>query len=274
MNYASFLDQKGQLLAEIGEEKAALELVFRERKGWTYTDFILKQTESVSEADKVLIEEIVAQLSQHVPAQYLLGKVDFYGLEFAVDDRVLIPRPETEELVDLILAENSRAGLQVLDIGTGSGAIAISLAKKCLAWQVTAVDISADALAVAQENAQKHQVAIKFIQSDLFEQVTDRFDLIVSNPPYIAEEDKDEVGLNVLHSEPHLALFAPENGLAIYRKIAEQARDFLQPDGKIYLEIGYKQGEAVQKLFAQAFPEKSVRVLQDSFGQDRMVVIA
>lgn len=273
MNYASLLKHYGEQLEQVGEEAEALALVFRELKNWSYTDFILKQSQDMSPADAKLMGEIFQQLKQHYPAQYILGKTQFHGLDLMVDQRVLIPRPETEELVDLILAENSRADLQVLDIGTGSGAIAIALAKYRPDWQVRAVDISDEALILAQENAQKHQVKVNFTQSDLLAQVRGQFDLIVSNPPYIAEEDKEEVGINVLMAEPHLALFAAENGLVLYRRLAETASTYLKPEGKIYLEIGYKQGQAVKDLFSQHFPNKRVRVLQDQFGKDRMVVV-
>lgn len=273
MNYANLLKHYGKQLEQVGEEAEALVLVFRELKDWSYTDFILKQSQDISPADAKLIEEIFQQLKQHYPAQYILGKTHFHGLDLMVDERVLIPRPETEELVDLILAENPSANLKVLDIGTGSGAIALSLAQARQDWQVTASDISAEALDLAQANAQHNQAAVNFVQSDLFEQITNKFDLIVSNPPYIAYEDKDEVGLNVLRSEPHLALFAEENGLAIYRRLAETVSAYLKPEGKIYLEIGYKQGQAVKNLFSRQFPDKRVRVLKDQFGQDRMVVV-
>ena len=185
----------------------------------------------------------------------------------------MIPRPETEALVELILAENPKTELKVLDIGTGSGAIAVSLKESCPLWQVTASDLSVDALELARENAKLNQVDISFIQSDVFEVISDSFDIIVSNPPYISENDKDEVGLNVLASEPKMALFADEDGLAIYRQIIERAAKHLSPQGKLYFEIGYKQSSDLKKLLSLHFPDKCVRVLKDQFGQDRMVVM-
>lgn len=273
MNYAELFASYEERLEAQGEEAEALSFTFRGLKSLSLTDFVFLLRQEVSEEDQILLEDIFQQLSQHIPAQYIIGKTDFHGLEFAVDERVLIPRPETEELVDLVLQENSRADLRILDIGTGSGAIAISLAHARPDWQVTAVDISPQALEVAQKNAENNAVQLNFIQSDVLDQVTGQFDLIISNPPYISPADKEEVGLNVLHSEPHLALFAEEDGLAIYRKIAEQAGDFLAENGKIYLEIGYKQGQAVSNLFQTHFPDKRVRVLQDQFGKDRKVVV-
>lgn len=272
MNYAQLFAAYEEELVAIGEEAESLSFTFRGLKGLNFTEFLLLLRQEVSPDDQELLNHIFQQLSQHRPAQYIIGKADFHDLKFAVDERVLIPRPETEELVDLILQENSRAGLRILDIGTGSGAIAISLAKARPDWEVVAVDISEDALAVAQENARSNQVSVQFIQSDVLQAVTGQFDIIVSNPPYISPDDKDEVGANVLTSEPHLALFAEENGLAIYRQIAEQAGTFLKENGKLYFEIGYKQGQALTDLLALHFPEKRVRVIKDQFGQDRKVV--
>ncbi|HFI0149743.1 TPA: peptide chain release factor N(5)-glutamine methyltransferase [Streptococcus suis] len=273
MNYAELFASYEERLEAQGEEAEALSFTFRGLKDLSLTDFVFLLRQEVSEEEQTLLEDIFQQLIRHTPAQYIIGKTDFHGLEFAVDERVLIPRPETEELVDLVLQENSRADLRVLDIGTGSGAIAISLAHARPDWQVTAVDISPQALEVAKKNAESHAVQLDFIQSDVLDKVTGQFDLIISNPPYISPADTAEVGLNVLHSEPHLALFAEEDGLAIYRKIAEQAGEFLAENGKIYLEIGYKQGQAVSELFQTHFPDKRVRVLQDQFGKDRKVVV-
>ncbi|HFI0345050.1 TPA: peptide chain release factor N(5)-glutamine methyltransferase [Streptococcus suis] len=272
MNYAQLFAAYEEELVAIGEEAESLSFTFRGLKGLNFTEFLLLLRQEVSPDDQELLNHIFQQLSQHRHAQYIIGKADFHDLEFSVDERVLIPRPETEELVDLILQENSRAGLRILDIGTGSGAIAISLAKARPDWEVVAVDISEDALAVAQENAISNQVSVQFIQSDVLQAVTGQFDIIVSNPPYISPDDKDEVGANVLTSEPHLALFAEEDGLAIYRQIAEQAGTFLKENGKLYFEIGYKQGQALTDLLALHFPEKRVRVIKDQFGQDRKVV--
>ncbi|MBM7313102.1 MULTISPECIES: peptide chain release factor N(5)-glutamine methyltransferase [Streptococcus] len=272
MNYAQLFAAYEEQLVAIGEEAESLSFTFRGLKGLNFTEFLLLLRQEVTPTNKEEIDAIFQQLSQHRPAQYIIGKADFYGLEFAVDERVLIPRPETEELVDLILQENSGAGLRILDIGTGSGAIAISLAKARPDWEVVAVDISKDALAVAKENARTNQVSVHFLESDVLQAVTGQFDIIVSNPPYISPDDTDEVGLNVLTSEPHLALFAEEDGMAIYRQIAEQAGTFLKEDGKLYFEIGYKQGQDLTDLLALHFPKKRIRVLKDQFGQDRKVV--
>ena len=267
-----FKDFEEKLIVQ-GEEAESLSFVYRSLKNLSFTDFVIALQQEVTEEEKRFVEEIYTKLAAHIPAQYIIGHAEFFGMQLKVDERVLIPRPETEELVELILAENPKNNLKVLDIGTGSGAIALALAKNRPDWSITAADISQDALNLAMENAKAQDLNLLFIKSDCFSEISAKYDIIVSNPPYISRADEVEVGLNVLHSEPHLALFADEDGLAIYRRIAEDSKDYLNDGGKIYLEIGYKQGQSVPALFRQHFPEKRVRTLKDQFGQDRMVVI-
>ena len=267
-----FKDFEEKLIGQ-GEEAESLSFVYRSLKKLSFTDFVFSLQQEVTEEEKQFVEEIYKKLAVHIPAQYIIGHAEFFGMQLKVDERVLIPRPETEELVELILSENPEKNLKVLDIGTGSGAVALALAKNRPDWSVTATDISQDALDLATENAKRQDLNLSFIKSDCFSEISAKYDIIVSNPPYISRADEEEVGLNVLHSEPHLALFADEDGLAIYRRIAESSKDYLNDGGKIYLEIGYKQGQSVPALFTENFPEKRVRTLKDQFGQDRMVVI-
>ena len=267
-----FKDFEEKLIAQ-GEEAESLSFVYRSLKNLSFTNFVFALQQEVTEEDKHFVEEIYTKLANHIPAQYIIGHAEFFGMQLKVDERVLIPRLETEELVELILAENPDGHLKVLDIGTGSGAIALALAKDRADWSVTAADISQDSLELATENANAQNLNFSFIKSDCFSEISSKYDIIVSNPPYISRADEVEVGLNVLHSEPHLALFADEDGLAIYRRVAEGSKDYLNDGGKIYLEIGYKQGQSVPALFMENLPEKRVRTLKDQFGQDRMVVI-
>ena len=267
-----FKDFEEKLIAQ-GEEAESLSFVYRSLKNLSFTDFVFALQQEVTDEDYKFVEDIYIKLASHIPAQYIIGHAEFYGMQLKVDERVLIPRLETEELVKLILTENPEKNLKVLDIGTGSGAIALALAKNRPDWSVTAADISQDALDLSLENAYAQNLNLSFIKSDCFSEISSKYDIIVSNPPYISRADEAEVGLNVLHSEPHLALFADEEGLAIYRRIAEESKDFLNDGGKIYLEIGYKQGQSVPELFRENLPEKQVRTLKDQFGQDRMVVV-
>ena len=267
-----FKDFEDKLIAK-GEEAESLSFVYRSLKNLSFTDFVFALQQEVTGEEKDFVEEIYKKLAEHIPAQYIIGHTEFFGMQLKVDERVLIPRPETEEIVELILSENLKNNLRVLDIGTGSGAIALALAKNRPDWSVTAADISQDALDIAEENAKENSTDLIFIKSDCFSEISSKYDIIVSNPPYISRSDESEVGLNVLHSEPHLALFADEDGLAIYRRIAEESKDYLNDGGKIYLEISYKQGQSVPALFKENFPDKRVRTLQDQFGQDRMVII-
>ncbi|WP_308688338.1 peptide chain release factor N(5)-glutamine methyltransferase [uncultured Streptococcus sp.] len=273
MKLAQLFSDFEEALTRQGEEAESLSFVYRSLKNLSFTDFVFALQQEVTENEKQFVEEIYQHLAAHKPAQYIIGQADFFGMQLKVDERVLIPRPETEELVELILTENPEDKLKVLDIGTGSGAIALALAKNRLDWSVTAADISQDALELASENAKNQNLNIFFKKSDCFAEISEKYDIIVSNPPYISREDESEVGLNVIYSEPHLALFADEDGLAIYRRIAEDAKDYLTDGGKIYLEIGYKQGQSVPVLFRKYLPEKRVRTLKDQFGQDRMVVV-
>lgn len=207
------------------------------------------------------------------PAQYVLGRAPFYGLELDVTPAVLIPRVETEELVDWLLTDEADVtDLSVLDVGTGSGAIALALKQEQPNWQLTASDISAAALTVAKANAARLNLTVSFQQSDLFAQLGDqRYDVIVSNPPYIAENEKPVMDASVLNYEPQQALFAEHDGLAIYEQLAQQAAQHLTAHGRLYLEFGYHQGPTIQALFATALPEATVTLRQDMAGHDRML---
>ena len=273
MKLAQIIKDFEEKLITQGEEAESLSFVYISLKELSFTDFVFALQQEVTNEDYKFVEDIFIKLASHIPAQYIIGHAEFFGMQLKVDERVLIPRPETEELVELILSENPEKNLKVIDIGTGSGAIALALAKNRPDWSVTAADISQDALDLSLENANAQNLNLSFIKSDCFSEISAKYDIIVSNPPYISRADEEEVGLNVLHSEPHLALFADEEGLALYRRIAEESKDYLNDGGKIYLEIGYKQGQSVPALFKENFPEKRVRTLKDQFGQDRMVVI-
>ncbi|GFH39648.1 peptide chain release factor N(5)-glutamine methyltransferase [Pseudolactococcus insecticola] len=271
MTYLQTFQQYEQELARPEE----LRYVFRYARHLSYTDLIMMLNSEITPADAAFLAEIAKRLLADEPAQYIVGETEFYGLTVNVDARALIPRPETEELVALILAENNgRDSLKVLDIGTGTGVIALSLAKKQPTWQVTATDISSEALDLARENTAKNGIAnLTFQVSDVFDNLSGKYDIIISNPPYIADFEAADMAKNVLDYEPHLALFAENDGFAIYQKIAEKSAKFLSQTGKIYLEIGYLQGARVRQIFKEQLPEKRIRVLKDLSGKDRMIAI-
>lgn len=208
------------------------------------------------------------------PIQYILGECEFYGLPFRVMRDVLIPRPETEHLVEkaLELAANFEQP-RIVDVGTGSGAIAVALAHKLPAAQITATDMSAPALDVARSNAERNGVAsrIRFAQGDLLAPVTgEQFDVVVSNPPYVADNDRDVLTVEVRDYEPSVALFAGASGLDIYRRLIPQARDVLGSDGRLALEIGYGQSVAVASLLRDAgFAE--MEIIADLQGIERVL---
>lgn len=227
---------------------------------------------SVEELNK--IDFYLNELQKQKPIQYLLGSAHFFGLKLRVNPSVLIPRPETEELVDWIINDNqNKADLKILDIGTGSGAIAIALAKNLKA-DITAFDISEAALETAQKNADLNQVFIHFTEFDILNDVWEgeKFDIIVSNPPYVRELEKSEINPNVLENEPHLALFVPDNDpLIFYKKIADFARNHLSQNGKLFFEINQYLGkETVFLLQEKGF--KNIFLKQDIYGNDRMIL--
>lgn len=211
-----------------------------------------------------------------IPIQYLLGKTSFYGLDFEVNENVLIPRPETEELVDWILeSQKSKAEsrkLKILDIGTGSGCIAVSLAKNLSDAKVFAIDVSEKALATAKKNAEINAVEITFISQNILEtqDLGQKFDIIVSNPPYVRHLEKEEIKKNVLDNEPHLALFVEDNdALIFYRKIAELAQKNLSSSGQLYFEINQYLGKEMIELL-ETMNFKNVELRKDIYGNDRM----
>ncbi|TBX70436.1 peptide chain release factor N(5)-glutamine methyltransferase [Flavobacterium silvisoli] len=222
-------------------------------------------------------ESVLADLKKYKPIQYILGNTEFYGLPFVVNEQVLIPRPETEELVALILTNNSNPVspdmLTILDIGTGSGCIPISLKKNLPNAAVFAIDVSKEALATAQKNAALNKVEVNFMLQNILDtqDLGQQFDIIVSNPPYVRHLEKNEINPNVLDYEPHLALFVEDDdALLFYRKIAELARINLKPGGQLYFEINqYLGNETVEFLQSLGFSE--VKLLKDIYGNDRMV---
>lgn len=241
--------------------------------GKPYPQAIL-ENEKLTKAQARSINNIIKRLRAYEPIQHITGETEFFGLPFIVNRHVLIPRPETEELVELILNENNKKKPAILDIGTGSGAIAIALAKKLEDAKVSAWDISKDALLIAKANAGKNAVNISFQTVDvLLDYPCDKkYDIIVSNPPYIMESEKKSMEKNVLDYEPHLALFVPDNkALIFYERIADIALKTLNPEGKLYFEINQALGKETVKILAdKGF--SNIVLHQDISKNDRMIV--
>lgn len=227
--------------------------------------------EKYLEPDK--LEEGLKKLEQGIPVQYIIGNMDFYGFNFDIDSRVLIPRFETEELVERTFnyLKEFNNNLNIIDLGTGSGCIAITLKKLLPSSNVTAVDISNDALEVAKSNAKKLGADVNFIQSDMLSNVTGKYDCIISNPPYIAYDE--EIMEIVKNNEPHLALYADNNGLYFYEDILKNCSKFLNNKFLIAFEIGQTQGEAIKDLAHTYLSNITVSIEKDMQGLNRFVFI-
>lgn len=244
--------------------------------GMNRLDFALKPEKVLTSEEKEKFEAAIYRLSQHEPIQYIIGETEFFGLKFKVDKNVLIPRPETEELVQWILDDiresSIPSNLKILDIGTGSGCIAISLAKNLPNAEIFALDISEKALKTAKENADLNKVKVKFIQADILnlDSLTGKFDVIVSNPPYVREMEKAEMHRNVLENEPDLALYVKDSDpLIFYGKIAKLAEEGLQKSGNLYFEINqYLANETEEILKNSGF---KTELKKDIFRNYRML---
>ena len=234
------------------------------------TYYYVHMDENMSAEQVAEYESVLSKRAEHVPLQYITGEQEFMGLPFHVNDAVLIPRQDTETLVEEAL-KVIRPGMKVLDMCTGSGCILISILKNVVDVEGAGFDISKQAINVAKENAKLNNVTATFERSDLFEGVTDTYDVIVSNPPYIPTEVIGGLMPEVAVYEPLQALDGKEDGLYFYRKIVATASEYLNPDGKILFEIGHDQGEAVSNLLLNA-GFKNVKVIKDLAGNDRVVI--
>ena len=239
--------------------------------------FLFCKDKELPESEKSRIHDIVERLKQMEPIQYILGTADFYSLQFEVDPSVLIPRPETEELVEQVILDNADKKIKILDIGTGSGCIAVTLRKHLKKASVIATDISAEALATARRNAKRNNTTVTFIQTDILDpekaemDIPFILDVIVSNPPYIKEEEKKDMERNVLDYEPHLALFVPDNDpLLYYWHIAHFGKKKLRRNGRLYFEINAACGNMVVEMLEEE-GYKNIELIQDLSGRDRII---
>ena len=255
-----------------GEISAFIRIILPYITRRQYSSLILDDKDDI---DDIQLAAVVNRLKQFEPIQYIIGEEEFFGLTFKVTPDTLIPRPETEELVELILAENKdlNPSASILDIGTGSGCIAISIAKYMAEGKVTAWDISEGALAVARGNASLNNVIVDFECVDVLGRYpqSHKFDIIVSNPPYVMDSEKGDMTANVLKYEPHSALFVPDNkALMFYEHIADIGRELLNPNGKLYFEINRAKGqEMIDMLESKGY--SYVNIVKDLSGNDRIV---
>ncbi|MDR2476057.1 MAG: peptide chain release factor N(5)-glutamine methyltransferase [Bacteroidales bacterium] len=265
-----------------GEIRTLASMILKKVAGLALVDLIAGKTKTLTDNQLVEIETIIYRLQQNEPIQYICGEAHFFGMTFLLNRHTLIPRPETEELVDWILQtfseknrHNNTQSCKILDIGTGSGCIAVALAKFMPCAEVCACDISNEALLIAKKNAEKNDVVIHFkklnilqVDASMFEQ---KFDIVVSNPPYIAESEKVTMQANVLEYEPEHALFVPDDDtLLFYRKIGQISQDILNNRGLLYLETSSLRGKETADLILQMGFEPVV-LRKDIAGNDRMI---
>ena len=273
MKLKEAIDQLNNGLAghvEPREAQAMIRIICEDVFNYDQVDMALRQESELPEFAQDRISDIIARLRRHEPLQYIIGSALFHGHRFKVNPAVLIPRPETEQLVDLIIDENPASDLRVLDMGTGSGCIAISLARALKFPTVDAFDISRDAVAVARENAALLKVKVRLFESDMLSpQPSATYDIIVSNPPYICWSEREAMDPNVKDYEPGQALFVPDNDpLLFYKAIAPYAARSLERGGRLYLEINRRFGNEVKRLLEDnGFDE--VRIIDDAYGNPR-----
>lgn len=273
-DYRALFIEKLTPLYDLLEVESFFYIILEDLHQMKRIDLALNPSFSFSDEDIKKWDLIVEKLQKEIPIQYILGNAHFYGLEFEVNENTLIPRPETEELVEWIVKKNEFNGkIKILDIGTGSGCIAISLAKNLPDATVFAIDVSEKALETAKRNAVKNEADVVFLLKNILEteDLAQDFDIIVSNPPYVRNLEKEEIKKNVLDYEPHLALFVEdEDALIFYRKIAELAQKNLTENGQLYFEINQYLGtEMINLLQAKNF--KNIELRKDIYDNDRMI---
>lgn len=272
--YSEVLKRASSFLEKNGQSAFAAEWLLRERLMWSKTDLVTHFRQEIPVKQIKQFEKDINEFHHGKPMQHIIGHDWFYNRRFSVNEHTLIPRPETEEWLDRVLQILPDHPLTVLDIGTGTGIIALTVKSERPKDEVTATDISFEALQVAQKNARDLGVEVRFLEGSVFEPVAgERFDVVISNPPYIGEEEIKWMDQSVLEHEPKSALFAENEGLAIYEEIAENMTKFLAENGMAFFEIGFRQGAKVAELFRKYLPNATIEVWQDFSGLDRVVAV-
>lgn len=272
-----FLEELSEIYP-IEEAQNIFFLLMKRYLNKTRVELSLNPNMEISIKKESLLNHALKKLIDYCPIQYILGDTEFYGLTFKVSKDVLIPRPETEELVAWIIQDvkeiiNKKKDIYILDIGTGSGCIAVSLAKNLENVNVWALDISEDALIMAKQNTVKNNAKIQFIEADILKpfDLELKFDILVSNPPYVRELEKKQMKNNVLNHEPDVALYVKDDDpLLFYDKISDLARENLNTNGKLYFEINQFLGKEVKTLLLEK-GFKNIQIKKDMYGKDRMV---
>ncbi|WP_134702488.1 peptide chain release factor N(5)-glutamine methyltransferase [Ammoniphilus sp. YIM 78166] len=268
------LNRASSFMESLDDGRFLAEMIIRHQLGWDRTQFFLGMNDPVSEENWLAIEQMVQDRLRGIPVQYLIGEQEFYGLRFQVNPSVLIPRPETEILVEQVLKRrNPQAALVGADIGTGSGAIVVSLAVHSQ-WKMYAVDIAQESLDTAQTNSQIHGVdnRITFLQGDLLAPLTEPVDILVSNPPYIPSEDILELDVQVKDHEPMRALDGGRDGLDFYRRLCQGLPAVLRPGGLVAFEVGMGQARDVEQLMLASGVIEKTEVIADLAGIERIVI--
>lgn len=272
--YKAVLKEAEASLSVSGQETRVAAIVMEELFGLNFAGLMVHGDELMPKEDYKKFASVIERVCQNEPYQYVLGEAYFYESYFKVTPDTLIPRNETEELVDFVLNNEPDTGLTAVDIGTGTGAIGLTLAKHWTSNKVIVTDISPGALSTARENGRRLGVSAEYLEGSLFEPLVDKeikADIIISNPPYISEDEKHLMTSSVLEYEPAAALFADDGGLALYKEMIRTLPEVLKPGGRIYFEIGFNQAEALKSYIETAWPGTIAHVIKDINQQDRIL---
>ncbi|PMD67773.1 peptide chain release factor N(5)-glutamine methyltransferase [Companilactobacillus nuruki] len=271
LSYSNALKRAFSVLKDLNKFPEDAEYLMEELSGFNYTQLQLHRNDYVPNDIMRKFRDGLARLGMDEPVQYILGYAYFMGRTFSVNEHVLIPRQDTEDMVQRIIDDHGNNKKSICDIGTGSGIIAVTLGLEFPDDEILATDISSDALEVAELNSENYQTNnVFFKQSDLFAKIEpQKFDVIVSNPPYIAKDEKRDMDLSVIKYEPDLALYGNDNGLEFYENISETVDNFLSDEGILYMEFGFRQKDAIKQIFCDNLPNYVVEFHKDMSGNYR-----
>ncbi|CAD2080030.1 release factor glutamine methyltransferase [Jeotgalicoccus coquinae] len=272
--YKTTLKEAEASLSVSGQETRIASIVMEELFGMSFTKLMVYGEDLMPKEDYRKFKDVIERVCQNEPYQYVLGEAYFYDGYFTVTPDTLIPRNETEELVAFVLDNEKDTGLAIVDIGTGTGAIGLTLARHWKKNRIIVTDLSGAALNVARKNGERLGVTAEYLEGSLFAPLVDKeikADIIISNPPYISEDEKHLMTASVLEHEPDTALFADDKGLALYKEMIRTLPDALKPGGRVYFEIGFNQAEALKTYIENVLPGTDVQVVKDMNQNDRIL---